>query len=119
MAKRKKLNRRVAVLLGAIGAVLVALGVTVVLRGFGGGSLIDRLFPKDPVAMIERARAAVKAGDLQGANQAYNDAITAARNRGNDRLVQQYYYEYAKFNHDWALSGKGLTKTQRQERVHA
>ena len=44
MAKRKKLNKRVAILLGVMGAVLIALALTVGVRS----NVWDRFFPKDP-----------------------------------------------------------------------
>jgi len=124
MAKRKKLNKRVAILLGAMGAVLVALALTVAIRGCGGQSIIDRLFPKDPKALIAEARNALKTEGGKKKNyvvaaKAFGEAIGAARST-NAPDIQKYYYEYGRMCHEWAMDANAvLTKTQRGERLHS
>jgi tetratricopeptide (TPR) repeat protein len=117
MAKRKKLNKRVAILLGVIGAVVVALVLAMAIRMSGSGGLLNRLFPKDPVVLLKKAQDAAEAKDYTNADLAFSDAINAARNVDTGKLPE-YYYQYAKFNYDWAMAGTGLTMTQRQERHH-
>ena len=116
MAKRRRLNKRVAVLLGAMGIVLVALVLTLAIRGCGGSqSLLDRLFPKDPVALLKQARAAQGQKRYDVSSKLYVEAIEAARAAGEPN-VHEYYYHGARFSHEWAVSrAPGLTKTQRGE----
>jgi len=125
MARRKKINKRVAILLGAMGAVLVALAVLLAIRGCGGRGLIDRLFPKDPLALAAKARAALVPKGVGGkkdyvvAAKAYKEAIGAAQS-SNAPQIDEYYYEYGKMNYDWATDANAvLTRTQRGERLHA
>lgn len=118
MARRKKLNKRVAILLGSMGFVLVALVLTVAIRGCGGRSLLDRLFPKDPVALLEKARATHKEKKYPAADRLYREAIQAAIQSDHPR-IRECYFDMARMNHEWALAGTGLTKTQQGERYRA
>ncbi|HUS90796.1 MAG TPA: tetratricopeptide repeat protein [Phycisphaerae bacterium] len=117
MARRKKLNKRVAVLLGAMGAVVVALVLVLVLQK--GGSLLDRLFPRDPVELLKQAKAAQTAKKYEAAAKLYDEAIRAARVTGAANM-HEYFHEAARLSRDWALSSdSGLTKTQRGELFRA
>ncbi len=115
MAKRKRLNRRVAVLLGAMGAVLVALVLTILIRGTGSGGFLDRLFPRDPEALLQQAEAAQEAGRYRDAAELHSRAVDAARSAEVPDM-HRYYLERGQFSYHWAERGTGLTKTQRGER---
>ena len=109
--KRRKLNKRVAIVLGCIGALVIALGVTTALTG----NWLDRLFPKDPFAMMEQARKFVKEGNRQKADGAFKSAATAGASAKSPKMAS-FYTEISKFNYDWAMDGNGLTETQRRDR---
>jgi tetratricopeptide (TPR) repeat protein len=111
MAKRKKLNKRVAILLGAMGAVLIALVVTVGIKS----NLWDRFFPKDPELFVKQARAALKQKQYDPADEAFRDAIGAGVRARSPRL-KEYYLEYSRMCLEWAKAGTGLTRTQQSER---
>jgi len=111
MAKRKKLNKRVAILLGVMGGVLIALVLTVGIRS----NLWDRFFPKDPELFLKRAEAALKEKRHVESDRAFKDAIGAGIHSDSPRL-KEYYLAYAKMCHKWFQSGTGLTRTQRNER---
>ncbi len=115
MAKRKKkLNKRVVVLLGFMGAFAIALAGVVVFSS--GGGIFNRLFPQDPVALMEKGRQDFKAGEFASANKAFSQALGAAV-KGNSSQLPAYYVEVAEFYRDWALDGNGLSQTQRVERM--
>jgi tetratricopeptide (TPR) repeat protein len=112
--KRKKLNRRVAILLGCIGALVIALGVTMVFRG----GLLNRLFPKDVSVLMEQGRKCLKEDDREEADKAFRAALAAGASAKSPQMAE-FYTEVSKFDYDWALAGKGLTETQRRERFGA
>jgi len=129
MAKRKRLNIRVAVLLGAIGVVVVALFLAWALGGLGGGQgIIDRFFPKDHAALFKKAQIALdpehpdnpgKKRNYMAAAKAMQDAIDAARAADSPR-VREYYYWYGRMNYEWFRDPNVmLTRTQRHERGRA
>jgi tetratricopeptide (TPR) repeat protein len=109
--KRRKLNKRVAIVLGCIGALVIALGVTTALTG----NWLDRLFPKDPFALMEQARKFVKEGDRQKADEEFKAAARVGASAKSPKMAS-FYTEISKFNYDWAMDGTGLTETQRRER---
>jgi general secretion pathway protein G len=74
--------------------------------------------PSNVAGLMDKALAAAKAGQYAEADQAFKDALAGARNADPGKIAE-CYYEYARFNHDWAMSGAGLTKTQRGERFQA
>ncbi|MGB2819876.1 MAG: tetratricopeptide repeat protein [Phycisphaerae bacterium] len=125
MAKRKRLNIRVAVLLGAIGLVLVALVLAWAIGGLGGRGIMDRLFPKDYQGLYKKAQIALdaehpknrsKRKDYEAASKALRDAIDAAR-AVDFPDIQEYYYLFARMNYEWFLDANVmLTRTQRHER---
>lgn len=115
MAKRKKLNKRVAILLACMGALVIALVVTMLFsRGEG---LLNRLFPQDPTALMEKARQHLKAGRYVEADKAFGLAIQAGASSKSPKLPAMYM-EVSKFNYDWAQEGNGLSQTQRGERFN-
>ena len=118
MARRRRINKRVAVLLLAMGGIVVALVLTIAIRGIGGsGGVFDRLFPKDPKILMEQAKAAHEDKKYRVADKKYQEAIRAAKS--NDLAdLDQYYYEYARLNLEWSKAGVGLTKTQQGERLY-
>ena len=109
--RKKKLNKRVAILLGSIGALVIALvGVTVF-----SSSVMNKLFPKDPATLMEQANKAAEEGDRKAADKAFNMALGYAADQRSPKMPE-YYVEAAKFNQKWAIEGTGLTETQRRER---
>ncbi len=121
--KRKKLNKRVVILLGCIGVLVIALGVTLGIdwvRGgkSGGGGLFNRLFPKDPSALMEQGRKCLEEGNREEADKAFRAALAAGASAKSPQMAE-VYTEISKFDYDWALAGKGLTETQRRERFGA
>ncbi|GEM_PF-1963158 len=112
--KRKKLNKRVAIVLGCIGALVIALGVTMALTG----NWLNRLFPKDPSALMEQGRKFVKEGDRREADKAFKAAASAGVSSKSPQMAS-LYTEISKFDYDWAMDGNGLTETQRRERFGA
>ena len=117
MAKRKRLNKRVAVLLGAMGAVMVLLVLVLVLRK--GGSLLDRFFPKDAARLLQQAKDAREGKRYEESAKAFEEAIRAAR-ATNVQNMHEYYFEAAQLSKEWALAkGAGLTKTQVGELIGA
>jgi len=88
MAKRKRLNTRVLILLGAIGAVVVlfvVLGMVYVQRG-------------DPEHHAARARAALERGNYADADVLFRRAIEAARNQDKPK----YYIELGRTYLAWS-----------------
>ena len=112
--KRKKLNTRVVIVLGCIGALVIALGVTMSFSS----NWLNRLFPKDASVLMEQGRKFLKEGDRRKADDAFRTALAAGASARSPHMAE-FYTEISKFNHDWALDGNGLTKTQRQERFSA
>jgi tetratricopeptide (TPR) repeat protein len=118
MAKRIRLNKRVAILLLMLGGVLVAL---VVAAGFHGGLfqwLENVAFPKDPALLGTRAKAAQQSGQMDQAARDYRKAIQAARKQ-DSALLHEYLLDYAKLLQEWARTGKDLTGTERGERFRS
>jgi len=109
--KRRRLNKRVAIVLGCIGALVIALGVTTALTG----NWLNRLFPKDPFALMEQGHKFVKEGDRQKADEAFKSAVAAGLSAKSPKMAS-FYTEISKFNYDWAMDGNGLTETQRRDR---
>jgi len=124
----KKLNIRVAVLLLAIGLVLVALVLAWAIGGLGGQGIIDRFFPKDHAALFRKAQIALdpdhpdnpgKRKNYMSAAKAMQDAIDAAR-AADSSSVREYYYWYGRMNYEWFRDPNVmLTRTQRHERGRA
>ena len=69
MARRKKLNKRVVILLAVLAFVIVV----------GGVLWFIRRLPKDPVALDGRAQAAYEQGNYSAAAVAWQQAIGAAK----------------------------------------
>ena len=103
MAKRKKLNRRVVILLLAMGAVVATGAVVLVLQGL----------PQDPIEAMARGRAAFEAGDYKKATGAFKAAIPGLESRGGD--VTEALFPLSRAYLDWALKAPDLTDTDRRE----
>lgn len=114
MAKRrkKKLNKRVVVLLGSIGLLVVLLLTMVVVTKWD--SISERFFPRDPKALMSEAREYAKKGNRKEAHKAFGKALNAG-GRIKSPELPKYYMEVAEFEEKWAEDGKGLTETQRRE----
>jgi len=102
MAKKRKLNKRVAILMLAIGAVL----------GAGVLMLWVQGLPQDPMEAMARGRAAYEAGDYARAAGHYADAVPGLENRGED--VTQALFPLCRTYLDWALKASDLTDTDRR-----
>jgi tetratricopeptide (TPR) repeat protein len=115
MARRKKLNKRVVLLLAVLGAAVLGLGLAVVFKT----GLPDWLFPKDPVALRKKAEAAFEAKHYQTADESFRKAVQAART-GELPDLPAYYLAYAEFCHDWARAlDSGLNRAEQLERWRA
>lgn len=115
MAKRIRLNKRVAVLLLMLGGVVVAL---VVAAGFQGMFewLGDIAFPPDPAALTAKAKVAQESGHMDQASKIYSKAVNAAKKQDSP-VLHEYLFEYSKLMQEWARTGKQtLTSTERGER---
>ena len=112
--KRKKLNRRVAILLGCIGALVIALGVTMVLSS----NLRNRLFPKDASKLMEQGHQFVKEGNREKADEAFRAALAAGAAVKSPQMAE-FCMKVSEFNLNWFKDPKGLTETQRRERLRA
>ena len=100
MAKRKKLNKRVVVLLSVMGGIL-AVGVL--------AAVIARL-PKDPTALAAKAELELKAGNYREAVTYYGAAAGEAEKAGHE-LAPKYYYDLARTSVDWAFKDPQLTRS--------
>ncbi len=101
MAKRKKLNKRVVVLLSVMGGIL-AVGVL--------AAVIARL-PKDPTALAAKAELEMQAGNYREAVKYYGDAAGEAEKAGHE-LASKYYYDLARTSVDWAFKDPELTRSE-------
>jgi len=99
MAKRKKLNKRVVMLLAVIGLIVVA----------GGVALVLYKSPKDPKVYARRGDEAFEKRDFRAAERAYLTAI------GNSK-DPVYYYKMAQLQLEWA-EDQNLSITERNDRI--
>ncbi len=104
MAKRRKLNKRLVILLLAFGAIIVIGGVAVILM---------RL-PKDPDIAAERAEQAWEAGDLETAQRFLSEAIQATQ-KGDP---SPHMYQMARLQLEWSTA-PNLTQTERQQHLRS
>ena len=103
MARRKKLNKRLVILLVALGVVVVAGGVTVFLK---------RL-PKDPGALAAQAEAALAKKKYADAAKALGQAIEATR----DSDPSPYMYQLAKVKIEWAQAKQTIVGDAQAQRM--
>ena len=115
MARRKKLNKRVAILLACMGALVIALVVTMLFSK--GEGLLNSLFPQDPTALMEKGREHLKAGRYVEADKAFGAALQAGASNKSPKLPAMYT-EVAEFNYEWAKDGNGLSQTEVNERFN-
>lgn len=104
MAKRRKLNKRLVILLLAFGALIVIGGVAVILM---------RL-PKDPTIAAQRAEQAWEAGDLETAQRFLSEAIQATQ-KGDP---SPHMYQMARLQLEWSTA-PDLTRTERQQHLRS
>lgn len=104
MARQKKLNKRVVLLLVVFGVVLLA---------FGGAIVIPRL-PKDPKVCEKLGDELMAKRDFPGAESAYNDAIRSA---GTGIASTPYLFKKARLELQWATTAVNLTDTDRAGRL--
>ena len=102
MAKKRRLNRRLVVVLGILLAVILAMG------GLGAYKYRDKLFPKDPVLYAARGDEAYGRGDYAAALRAYRVAAGASQN-------PVYYFKLARVELDWAIKGANLKDVERRK----
>ncbi|MHC4561189.1 MAG: tetratricopeptide repeat protein [Planctomycetota bacterium] len=113
MAKRKKINRRVLILMLVIGLAVVGLFALALLGTSRGKNLVNRLFPKDPAPYLARADKAFDAGDYKTALKEYGDAIRAQRTRGEAGENAETYYKLAITNKMYVANTPDLTAVRR------
>ncbi len=101
MAKRKKLNKRVVIL-------LVIAGLVVCL---GGLMMFFRALPKDPEALASKAQGAVAKGDFRAADRFYAFAASAAK------VKPPYYIERSKLIRTWISLPTERTGLSESERI--
>jgi tetratricopeptide (TPR) repeat protein len=102
MAKRRKLNKRVVIVLSVIGVLVILLGA----------AAIYKLAPKDPLAFEEDGDEAMAKGDYDAATRGYGTAIHHAK--GDTDLKLRLYGKYADAFSKW-LEQPGLSDTRRRE----
>ncbi len=104
MAKRRRLNKRVAFLLVVIGAVMtIALVI---------GFLATR--KKDPVRLARRGAAHMTKGEYQEASKAYGEAVEASG--GTDPNKPKYLLEWGDVLLEWAEKDQRLRQSERLDR---
>jgi len=103
MAKRKRLNKRLVVLLSAFGVVLCALIVL----------MIFWFLPEDPKVYAQKGDVAFETGEYATAERAYLKAIKYAKGR---KELPDYYYKMAKLQLEWRKSPE-LTETARGDKL--
>ena len=115
MARKKKLNKRLVILLSAFGVVLLA----------GMMALALDLWPKDPEthaakyrAEYEQAQAAIERGDYEAALTHLKEAdreVRAAIRAGEDN--PEYPYDGARIHKTWALEVPTLSEVDRRGHI--
>ncbi|MDY6914242.1 MAG: tetratricopeptide repeat protein [Planctomycetota bacterium] len=100
MARRKKLNKRVVILLAVLAFVIAV----------GGVLFFIKRLPKDPVALDRRAQAAYEQGNYGAAATAWKQAIGAAKD------PTAYYYKLGKLQLEWSTKPGSMTNTERSEK---
>ena len=104
MARRKRLNKRVVVLLVVLGVILMA----------GMAAFIIRKLPKNPVAYAAKGEAAFNAENYGQAERYYSVAI----NYSNDEPEQpEYYYRLALVIQKQLTTNKTLAVSERREKL--
>ncbi|MCD6365662.1 MAG: tetratricopeptide repeat protein [Planctomycetes bacterium] len=109
MAKKKKLNKKIVIVLVLVGAAMVG--------GYGltRSRVRDYLFPKDPVAAAERAKALMETGDFPGANLAYHESVIFSQTQSQQA---RYLYEWAQMKLRWLREqGKNMQQSEKRERL--
>ncbi|MFP4105774.1 MAG: tetratricopeptide repeat protein [Phycisphaerae bacterium] len=108
MARRKKFNKKVAVFLGILGAVIVVGGII-----FGLNQL-----PKDANALLLQAREARQAGEWDEAEILYAKAIKEAENADRDVYPRhEYYLEAAKFYDERSREQENLSELKKGKQI--
>ncbi len=103
MAKRKKLNTRVVVLLAVFGVLIVAFAAAAVIR----------YMPKDPVAFYERGMEAFDRGEYRQGARDLGEAIHHAGRQ--DAEKPEYYYHLARLQWEWAEEDPELTRAEQRQ----
>lgn len=105
MAKRKKLNTRVVVLLSVFGVLILALAVAAVIR----------YMPRDPEAYYDRGMAAFENGEYDSGQRFLSEAIRQSKRQGQEK--PEYYYQLARLQREWAEEKTELSGVRRRELV--
>ena len=108
MAKRKRLNPRILILLGAVAVLMVASGGYFVLKQRG---VLQRWFPRDPAPLLAKAEAAYTDGNWSVAIKNYKEAILAQKHRKIE--VPENYYKLAVAEMEHALRTPDLPDARR------
>ncbi|HDZ21026.1 hypothetical protein LCGC14_0017650 [marine sediment metagenome] len=108
MAKRKRLNLRIVILLGVVAFLFLAAG---------GYFAWPRLFPPDPVPLLAKAEAAYADGQWASAVKYYGRTIRAQKARGIE--VPGNYYKLAIAEMEHALRTPDLPDARRAQFFNA
>ena len=104
MAKRRKIDSRVVLLLVLLGVVLLV--------GIGGMSIW--MMPRDPSIPAAKAETSWHSGDYRDARSEYLKAIDYAQ-RKKDKRQAEYMFSFAQMLDEWNAKDPGLTQTDRDE----
>lgn len=102
MARRRRLNRRVVIVLGILLTLVLLIGAAAAYR------YRDRLFPKDPALYAARGDEAYARGEYGAAVRAYKVAAGASQQ-------PIYYFKLARVELDWALKAPDLKDVERRK----
>ena len=115
MAKRKKLNKNVVIVLVLVGGVVLMAGGYL---GYRKG-LHHKIFKKDPDACARLARADLAKGKYDDADENFKDTMKWLYLSGRtEPAAAAYYYEYARFLLEW-VQKKGSEMNEAQRREHS
>jgi len=103
MARRKRLNKRLVII------ILVVVGVLITGVGAGLWRFRDRIFPKDPVAHARRGLQAFEQGDYKRAERNFHIAIHASKSEN-----AKYLYDLGRVYREWANKDDSLSQAERR-----
>ncbi len=109
MAKRRKLNMRMAVVLGIAGLFIIA---GVAFYAYRNG-WYHKLFPRDPQDCLRAGEAALADGDYVTAEKEFGEAVHYAP---DTPAKAEYLYRYAKVLREWLMKeGRKLPETKQRQ----
>lgn len=103
MAKRKKLNKRVVILLAVLGLLILLAAPLASKR------VRNKLFPKDPAAAARRAQAHLEKGEYVQANKAYGEAYAFSMDHPRGA---EFCFDWSQMKMQWLeAKGEGMSPT--------